>query len=141
MTRFAPLTLSILLLAAGAQAATVSFTFTGDQRRRHHIGTSASVSGPCTLTLGGGTPDKGTFSASGSLTSNLNGSNLTVPFTLTFSDGTVTGNMTFPVSALTAAGSVTRVVLRSPAEPASTPAIPARPQLRLAILRARSSAI
>ncbi len=108
MTRFAPLSLSILLLAAGVQAATVSFTLTVTNAAVNLSETtgSASVSGPCTLSLGGGTPDSGTFSASGSLASNLNGSNLTVPFTLKFTDGTVTGTMTLPVSALTSAGSV-----------------------------------
>ena len=61
-------------------------------------------SGPASLTLAGGSPDSGTFSANGSLTA-LSG-NLSMPFTVTLGLGTITGNMTFPETALLESGAV-----------------------------------
>ena len=61
-------------------------------------------SGPATLTLAG-SPDTGTFSASGSL-NNISGGNVTAPFTVTLGHGTITGSMTFPETALVNAGPV-----------------------------------
>lgn len=80
-----------------------SFTFTVTDAPIVIAGTSV-FSGPASLTLAGGSPDTGTFSASGALTA-LSG-NLTIPFTVTLGRGTITGNMTFPETALLKSGPV-----------------------------------
>jgi len=68
-------------------------------------GTSV-FSGPASLTLAGGTPDTGTFSATGVLLSDISAGNFTVPFTITLGLGTITGNMTFPETVLVNSGPV-----------------------------------
>ncbi len=103
MTRHIARFLPALLLGMVAQAATISFTLTVTNATVTISGSTASLSGPAILSLGGGAPDSGTFNSSGSL-ADINGSNITVPFTLKFADGTVTGTMTFPASALITAG-------------------------------------
>jgi uncharacterized protein (TIGR03437 family) len=81
-----------------------TFTFTVTNAPVTMSGTSV-FSGPASLALAGGSPDTGTFSASGSLT-NISAGNVTVPFTVTLGHGTLTGTMAFPETALVASGSV-----------------------------------
>jgi uncharacterized protein (TIGR03437 family) len=88
-----------LFLAVGIYAAIVNFTFTVTSASVTTSGTAVSVSGPATLTVSGLSPDTGTFQASGSL-ANISGGNVTVPFTMILGQGTLTGTMTFPETAL-----------------------------------------
>jgi len=81
-----------------------SFTFSVTDAPIIISGTSV-FSGPASLTLAGGAPDTGTFTASGALTG-LSG-NLSIPFTITLGLGTISGNMTFPETALLKSGPVT----------------------------------
>ncbi len=99
MSRLMIASLSILLLAVGVYAAILNFTFTVTSASVTTSGTSVSVSGPATLEVSGVSPDTGTYSASGSLT-NISGGNVTVPFTATLGQGTLTGTVTFPETAL-----------------------------------------
>jgi uncharacterized protein (TIGR03437 family) len=80
------------------------FTFTVTNASVSISGTSM-FSGAASFTLGGNSPDTGTFSATGSLT-NISGGNLTVPFTVTLDHGTLTGSMTFPENVLVNSGPV-----------------------------------
>jgi uncharacterized protein (TIGR03437 family) len=105
MRRLTIAPLSILLLAVGVYAAILNFTFTVTSASVTTSGTSVSVSGNASLTVSGVAPDTGTFSASGSL-ANINGGNVTVPFTTTLGHGTLTGNMTFPETVLVGSGGV-----------------------------------
>jgi len=89
---------------SGTVDTTKNFTFTVTNAPVTISGTSV-FSGPASLTLAGGSPDTGTFSASGSLT-NISGGNVTVPFTVTLDSGTITGTMTFPETALVSSGPV-----------------------------------
>ena len=92
---------------------TLSFSISGASNGRNHtftvtnasvtISGTSTFSGAASLTLGGNSPDTGTFSATGSLT-NISGGNLTVPFTVTLGHGTLTGNMTFPETVLVSSG-------------------------------------
>jgi hypothetical protein len=68
-------------------------------------GTSV-FSGPATLALSGASPDTGTFAANTSL-NNVNQGNLTAPFTVTLTRGTITGTMTVPETVLASTGPVT----------------------------------
>ena len=95
MSRFMIAPLSILLLAVGVYAAILNFTFTVTNASDTTSGTSVSVSGPATLEVSGVGSDTGTYRASGSLT-NISGGNVTVPFTATLGQGTLTGTVTFP---------------------------------------------
>lgn len=81
-----------------------NFTFTVTNAPITISGTSV-FSGPASLTLAGGAPDTGTFSASSSL-NNISGGNLTVPYTVTLGHGTITGTMTFPETVLFNSGPV-----------------------------------
>src|SRR5271157_2156486 len=99
MSRLMIAPLSILLLAVGVYAAILNFTFNVTNASVTTSGTIVSVSGPATLTVSGVSPDTGTYSASGSLT-NINGGNVTIPFTATLGQGTLTGTVTFPETAL-----------------------------------------
>jgi uncharacterized protein (TIGR03437 family) len=99
------------LLSGGTLSFSVSgtansrdFTFTVTNATFTISGTT-SFSGPATLMLAGGSPDTGTFGASGSLT-NISGGKVAVPFTVTLGHGTITGAMTFPETALVNSGPV-----------------------------------
>ncbi len=102
MTRFM---IAIFIVIAFAGAAVLSFTFTVTNASITSSQTSVSVSGPASLTVSGVGSDKGTFTAGGSL-ANVAGGDVTVPFTVTLSQGTFTGTMTFPVGVLVGSGSV-----------------------------------
>ena len=80
-----------------------NFTFTVTNAPIVISGTS-TFSGPASLTLAGGSPDTGTFTASGGLAALSE--NLAIPFTITLGSGTITGNMTFPETALLKSGAV-----------------------------------
>ena len=84
-----------LLLCAGAQAATVTstLTITGTTTMS---GTTFTMAGQVTLTNVG----SGTFASTISLLTNLSGSTVTAPFTITLSGGTLTGTYTEPVTVL-----------------------------------------
>jgi uncharacterized protein (TIGR03437 family) len=91
--RFAPFALA-LMITAGAQAATVSstFTLTGSAP----LGSSYAITGPATLTNVG----SGTFASTISTSSGT----LTAPFTITLSGGTLTGTFTLAAAALNGTG-------------------------------------
>ena len=99
--RFAPFALA-LLITAGAQAASVSSTFTLSNASLavSSGGTSYGITG--TATMSGVYTGNGAFSGTVSLT----GSTPTAPnYTITLSGGTLTGIFTMPVAALTGTGS------------------------------------
>ncbi len=95
---------AIIIVAAGA--AVLNFTFTVTNASITSSETTISVSGPATLTVSGVGTDTGTFSASGSL-ANVSGGNVTVPFTVTLTQGSYSGTMTFPLDALGGSSSIT----------------------------------
>jgi uncharacterized protein (TIGR03437 family) len=94
----------VLALSLGtvAQAATINTTITVNATAALNSSDSAfTVTGTATLTnIGsGGSTASGTINASASLTS-LNGATATIPFTITFSGGTLTGSVILPVTVL-----------------------------------------
>ncbi|MGA2119324.1 MAG: hypothetical protein ABSH56_31820 [Bryobacteraceae bacterium] len=105
MSRLMIAPLSILFLAVGVYAAIVNFTFTVTGASVTTSGTAVSVSGPATLAVSGVGTDTGTFSASGTF-ANISGGNVTCPFTTALGQGTLTGTMTFPETALVSSGAV-----------------------------------
>jgi uncharacterized protein (TIGR03437 family) len=92
---FAPFALA-LLISAGAQAATVSstFTLTGSLA----VSSTYSISGQATMT--------NVYTGSGTFTSTLSlgTSSLTGSYTITASGGTLNGTLTVPISAIDASG-------------------------------------
>ena len=106
MTRTGQFLLSLVFTAAACLAATTATTLTVTNATGT-IGTNITVTGPATLTGGLG---NATFSATVSLTS-LTSQNISAPYTLTFSNGTITGTLTVPATILqgtvSSAGSMT----------------------------------
>ncbi|HTX37315.1 MAG TPA: hypothetical protein VME43_19945, partial [Bryobacteraceae bacterium] len=92
-----------LLLCAAAHAATIQTTLTvTNATGTLSVATeSASVSGPATLSGIG----SGTFSASVSVSS-ISGENLSAPFTIVLSGGTLAGTLLIPTTILSGATSV-----------------------------------
>jgi len=91
-----------LWVATLAQAATVSTTITVNGTAAFNsTDTGVTVTGTATLTnIGaGGSTASGTISATVSLTT-LTGATVTIPFTITFSGGTLTGTVTLPATIL-----------------------------------------
>jgi uncharacterized protein (TIGR03437 family) len=82
----------------------VNYTFTVPNASVTATG-NTQFSGSAALTLAGGSPDTGTFSATGSVT-NISGGNVTVAFTVTLGHGTLTGAMAFPETAMVNSGPV-----------------------------------
>jgi uncharacterized protein (TIGR03437 family) len=91
-----------LLVAAGAQAASVSSTLTISNGTAILSGTSFVNTGQVTLTnLGsGGATVTGTFSSTINLLTDITGSSVTSKFTITLSGGTLTGTYTEPLTIL-----------------------------------------
>jgi len=92
-----------LSLATAAQAATVNTTLTVNGTAAFNSSdTALNVTGTATLTnIGsGGSTASGTFSATVSLASVGSSATVAVPFTMTFSAGTLTGTVTLPASIL-----------------------------------------
>jgi uncharacterized protein (TIGR03437 family) len=91
MRRTFSLLIPALLSIAGVQAATTTTTITVNNAPVTLAGTNVSVAGTATLTNIG----SGQFTASLSLTS-ISGLNVSPPFTIQLSSGTLTGTLTVP---------------------------------------------